>query len=313
MWQEADLFLTRAKATVLNDKVFVISEADPSVIFNYSRYCGKWRKYVTSGTVCPNLQDFMGVTIGKEFFVFGTDKECLCNYLLKLTYDDNGCFVWRDLTVRTRSQSPAPREFNAIWEDGRDVWIFGGLTRGRPDGFLSTHEEYFGGNDAAKLCNGLFQYDVRAGVWRNHENKGVVPPPSEEYIATRLGNMVWMYDSATQALYQLHLPSMNWTQVTLQTGLALVERRTNIDCFLLPIDHQKIVLCGGFVSVSEAIQDICILDTSRNSWSRHASTVDCNMSAVVRYPGTKTLFVIGEARRNAEKNTEYREIHLEPL
>jgi hypothetical protein len=327
MWQDTQPYQHRAFATVLDDKVFVLPTCtcmlDSDTIFNYSRFSGKWRKYSISGTEFPILTNAVCVTIGKEFFAFGGLKDIniynRINALWKLTYDDDGRFVWRDLTVRTRSLSPAPREFPAIWEDGRDVWIYGGriYSYTLPNGYLNTHEEYQAVDAYHFSSNGLFQYDVRGGVWINHENKGAVPPASDEYIATRLRENAWMYGPVAKALFQLNLRSMHWTQVNITAGLELVEdRSTLLNCSFFPIDIDKIVLCGGFDTsdtsdTQDTIQDICILDISTRSWSRHTSIIECHMPVGVRYPDTKTFLVIGDNERNNSSNVAT-EFHIEP-
>ena len=124
------------------------------VIWMYNLYTEEWRKQVIakqSDAPEPFLSA-VAAAIDGTIYTFGgllAESYNERNALWTLSKRSKGCFTWRFIKSRCNKESPSPRNGHTGWENGGDLWIFGGMGPSQ-EGYLNDHGDIL---DQVYNCN----------------------------------------------------------------------------------------------------------------------------------------------------------------
>ena len=241
------------------------------VIWMYNLYTEEWRKQVIakqSDAPEPFLSA-VAAAIDGTIYTFGgllAESYNERNALWTLSKRSKGCFTWRFIKSRCNKESPSPRNGHTGWENGGNLWIFGGMGRSQ-EGYLNDHGDIL---DQVYNCNNqLLCYNPNTAKWTNPRCFGAVPSPRLYHASTNIKNKVWLFGGSENIeyfndIFELTMHSLTWTQI--HTGRPCPQARAS--CTLTVITDDQLVLHGGERN-RKAFGDTWLMNLKSQTWRKY--------------------------------------------
>ena len=195
------------------------------------------------------------------------------NTLWKLAADPQELFVWSEIQMTNKENTPSPRYCHTGWKYAEKLWTFGGDGAGNSSaGFLHKYGDFDLGYNNQLLC-----FNPSAEEWANPQCYGRVPEPRGEHATTISQDKVWLYKGCVRGLsnichdlHELDMRSYTWTLIQTQQKQSFAFSF----CTLSIMSDDKLVVHGGYTANMKRSSHTWILDLETKTWKRYTSNVD---------------------------------------
>ena len=267
------------------------------LIWMYNLYTEEWSKHnIPDMNRTPKpFHRAVAAAIDGTIYVFGGDvgKFTQNNDLWMLSKAKTGCFTWNFIQPQCKEESPSPRTGYSGWEYAGNLWIFGGVGRPSPEGYLNYHGT-FERHKFFRWNNQLLCYNPKTHKWINPQYFGAVPSPQSDHACATIKDKVWLFGgynpsfSVGNDIFELTMPSLTWTQI--QTGQPRPQSRRF--CTLTAITDNQLVVHGGKYKMFNMLSDTWIMDLTSRSWRRYTSGEDHVRCCHTSSPGLSSNVII---------------------